>query len=81
MRLRFIIESRIYVCYSELSWKSCIHLILLLMFVFGFVSVGDLLAVLDVSTNEKMLPTTYGRLQPPLGIHRLKVRLILVINV
>ena len=38
------------------------------------VGAGDLLAVLDVSKDEKMLPTTYGRLQPPLGIHRLKVR-------
>uniref|UniRef100_A0A7I4DLV2 Uncharacterized protein n=1 Tax=Physcomitrium patens TaxID=3218 RepID=A0A7I4DLV2_PHYPA len=34
---------------------------------------GDLLEVLDVSKDEKMLPTTYGRLQPPLGIHRLKI--------
>ncbi|XP_024390594.1 uncharacterized protein [Physcomitrium patens] len=34
---------------------------------------GDLLAVLDVSKDEKMLPTTYGRLQPPLGVHRLKI--------
>lgn len=29
--------------------------------------------MLDVSNDEKMLPTTYGRLQPPLGIYRLKV--------
>lgn len=34
---------------------------------------GDLLAVLDVSTDDKVLPTTYGHLRPPLGIHRLKV--------
>ncbi|XP_024382791.1 uncharacterized protein [Physcomitrium patens] len=34
---------------------------------------GDLLAVLDVSKDEKTLPTTYGQLQPPLGIHRLKI--------
>jgi serine/threonine-protein phosphatase 6 regulatory subunit 3 len=34
---------------------------------------GDLLAVLDVSTDKTVLPTTYGRLQPPLGIHRLKI--------
>lgn len=34
---------------------------------------GDLLTVLDVSTDEKVLPTTYGQLHPPLGIHRLKV--------
>jgi hypothetical protein len=38
------------------------------------VCAGDLLAGLDVSKDEKVLPTTYGRLQPPLGIHRLKVR-------
>lgn len=38
-------------------------------------SAGDLLAVLDVSKDNLMLPTTYGQLQPPLGVHRLKVRL------
>jgi hypothetical protein len=36
---------------------------------------GDLLKVLDVSAEDKVLFTTYGQLQPPLGIHRLKVNL------
>ncbi|CAM6102963.1 unnamed protein product [Calypogeia fissa] len=34
---------------------------------------GDLLKILDVSTDEKVLPTTYGQLRPPVGIHRLKI--------
>jgi serine/threonine-protein phosphatase 6 regulatory subunit 3 len=34
---------------------------------------GDLLKVLDVSTDGNILATTYGQLQPPLGIHRLKI--------
>jgi serine/threonine-protein phosphatase 6 regulatory subunit 3 len=34
---------------------------------------GDLLKLLDVSSAENVLPTTYGSLQPPLGKHRLKV--------
>jgi serine/threonine-protein phosphatase 6 regulatory subunit 3 len=34
---------------------------------------GDLLKLLDVSSAENILPTTYGSLQPPLGKHRLKV--------
>ncbi|CAN0916381.1 Serine/threonine-protein phosphatase 6 regulatory subunit 3 [Linum grandiflorum] len=34
---------------------------------------GDLLKLLDVSSDEKILPTTYGQLKPPLGKHRLKV--------
>ncbi|KAH8931595.1 hypothetical protein BDL97_19G030700 [Sphagnum fallax] len=34
---------------------------------------GDLLKVLDVSTDDTVLPTTYGQLHPPLGIHRLKI--------
>lgn len=29
--------------------------------------------VLNVSTDDKVLPTTYGELKPPLGKHRLKV--------
>jgi hypothetical protein len=37
---------------------------------------GDLLKVLDVSTDDTVLPTTYGQLHPPLGIHRLKVSLL-----
>ncbi|XP_042489476.1 serine/threonine-protein phosphatase 6 regulatory subunit 3 [Macadamia integrifolia] len=36
-------------------------------------SLGDLLKLLDVSSAESVLPTTYGKLQPPLGKHRLKV--------
>ncbi|XP_042519140.1 serine/threonine-protein phosphatase 6 regulatory subunit 2-like [Macadamia integrifolia] len=36
-------------------------------------SVGDLLKLLDVSSAESILPTTYGKLQPPLGKHRLKI--------
>lgn len=36
---------------------------------------GDLLMLLNVSSDEKILPTTYGELKPPLGKHRLKVRL------
>lgn len=36
---------------------------------------GDLLMLLSVSSDEKILPTTYGELRPPLGKHRLKVRL------
>jgi len=36
-------------------------------------SAGDLLKLLDVSSAENLLPTTYGKLQPPLGKHRLKV--------
>ncbi|GJY14091.1 26S proteasome regulatory subunit RPN13 [Tanacetum coccineum] len=33
---------------------------------------GNLLKLLDVSVDENVLPTTYGRLQPPLRTHRLK---------
>ncbi|KAM3692360.1 hypothetical protein ACJW31_08G083200 [Castanea mollissima] len=33
---------------------------------------GDLLTLLNVSSDEKILPTTYGELRPPLGKHRLK---------
>ena len=29
--------------------------------------------LLNVSSDEKVLPTTYGELRPPLGKHRLKV--------
>ncbi|KAJ0980742.1 hypothetical protein J5N97_008997 [Dioscorea zingiberensis] len=36
-------------------------------------SLGDLLKLLDVSSAESTLLTTYGKLQPPLGIHRLKI--------
>ncbi|CAI9105072.1 OLC1v1003921C1 [Oldenlandia corymbosa var. corymbosa] len=33
----------------------------------------DLLSLLTVSSDEKILPTTYGELKPPLGKHRLKI--------
>ncbi|XP_031273194.1 serine/threonine-protein phosphatase 6 regulatory subunit 3 isoform X2 [Pistacia vera] len=36
-------------------------------------SLGDLLKLLDVSSEESVLLTTYGKLQPPLGKHRLKI--------
>uniref|UniRef100_A0A0E0L6I9 Uncharacterized protein n=2 Tax=Oryza punctata TaxID=4537 RepID=A0A0E0L6I9_ORYPU len=36
-------------------------------------SLGDLLKLLDISSAENVLPTTYGCLQPPLGKHRLKI--------
>ncbi|RWR85822.1 serine/threonine-protein phosphatase 6 regulatory subunit 2 [Cinnamomum micranthum f. kanehirae] len=36
-------------------------------------SLGDLLKLLDVSSSETVLPTAYGKLQPPLGKHRLKI--------
>ncbi|OMO83273.1 SIT4 phosphatase-associated protein family [Corchorus capsularis] len=36
-------------------------------------SLGDLLKLLDVSSSESVLLTTYGKLQPPLGKHRLKI--------
>ncbi|KAE9600599.1 hypothetical protein Lal_00045470 [Lupinus albus] len=34
---------------------------------------GEFLKLLNVSSNEKVLPTTYGELRPPLGKHRLKI--------
>ncbi|KAA8550392.1 hypothetical protein F0562_002076 [Nyssa sinensis] len=34
---------------------------------------GDLLMLLNVTSDEKILPTTYGELRPPLGKHRLKI--------
>ncbi|OIW08560.1 hypothetical protein TanjilG_03236 [Lupinus angustifolius] len=34
---------------------------------------GELIVLLDVSSDEKVLPTTYGELRPPLGRHRLKI--------
>ncbi|PIA41720.1 hypothetical protein AQUCO_02200265v1 [Aquilegia coerulea] len=36
-------------------------------------SLGDLLKLLDTSSAENILETTYGKLQPPLGKHRLKI--------
>ncbi|KAL0542625.1 hypothetical protein IC582_017697 [Cucumis melo] len=36
-------------------------------------SLGRLLKLLDVSSSDKILVTTYGKLQPPLGKHRLKI--------
>lgn len=35
---------------------------------------GDMLMLLSVASDSKVLPTTYGELRPPLGKHRLKVR-------
>ncbi|XP_047307574.1 serine/threonine-protein phosphatase 6 regulatory subunit 3-like [Impatiens glandulifera] len=34
---------------------------------------GNFLMLLNVSSDEKVLPTTYGELRPPLGKHRLKI--------
>ncbi|CAI5462604.1 unnamed protein product [Closterium sp. Yama58-4] len=34
---------------------------------------GELIGILDLSNDDKVLPTTYGELRPPLGIHRLKI--------
>ncbi|XP_055836078.1 uncharacterized protein LOC129904544 isoform X3 [Solanum dulcamara] len=34
---------------------------------------SGLLELLNVSSDEKVLPTTYGELRPPLGKHRLKI--------
>lgn len=39
----------------------------------SFCCPADLLLLLNVSSDEKVLPTTYGELKPPLGKHRLKV--------
>ncbi|CAN6327010.1 unnamed protein product [Urochloa humidicola] len=36
-------------------------------------SLGDLLKLLDITSSENVLPTTYGCLRPPLGKHRLKI--------
>lgn len=36
-------------------------------------SLGNLLKLLNVSSEENVLSTTYGKLQPPLGKHRLKI--------
>ncbi|XP_033510152.1 uncharacterized protein [Nicotiana tomentosiformis] len=36
-------------------------------------SLGDLLKLLDISSEDNVLPTTYGSLHPPLGKHRLKI--------
>ncbi|PWA56348.1 Armadillo-type fold [Artemisia annua] len=36
-------------------------------------SLGNLLKLLDVSAEENVLVTTYGKLQPPLGKNRLKI--------
>lgn len=33
----------------------------------------DFVALLNVTSDEKVLPTTYGQLRPPLGSHRLKI--------
>ncbi|GMI77439.1 hypothetical protein like AT1G30470 [Hibiscus trionum] len=36
-------------------------------------NLGNLLKLLDISSSESTLLTTYGKLQPPLGKHRLKI--------
>lgn len=36
-------------------------------------SLGNLSKLLDLSSDENPLPTPYGKLQPPLGKHRLKI--------
>ncbi|KAK4440226.1 Serine/threonine-protein phosphatase 6 regulatory subunit [Sesamum alatum] len=36
-------------------------------------SLGNLLQLLDISSEDQLLLTTYGKLQPPLGKHRLKI--------
>ncbi|XP_023517725.1 serine/threonine-protein phosphatase 6 regulatory subunit 1-like isoform X3 [Cucurbita pepo subsp. pepo] len=36
-------------------------------------SLGRLLKLLDVSSSDEVLVTAYGKLQPPLGRHRLKI--------
>ncbi|CAH8387080.1 unnamed protein product [Eruca vesicaria subsp. sativa] len=34
---------------------------------------GDFVKLLNATSDEKVLPTTYGQLKPPLGSHRLKI--------
>ncbi|CAA2956888.1 serine threonine- phosphatase 6 regulatory subunit 3 [Olea europaea subsp. europaea] len=36
-------------------------------------SLGDILKLLELSSEDRVLLTTYGKLQPPLGKHRLKI--------
>ncbi|GMI93199.1 hypothetical protein like AT1G30470 [Hibiscus trionum] len=36
-------------------------------------NLGNLMKLLDISSSESTLLTTYGKLQPPLGKHRLKI--------
>ncbi|EYU43237.1 hypothetical protein ABFS82_08G126700 [Erythranthe guttata] len=36
-------------------------------------SLGELLKLLDLSSEDRVLLTSYGKLQPPLGKHRLKI--------
>ncbi|RZS03820.1 hypothetical protein BHM03_00034047, partial [Ensete ventricosum] len=42
---------------------------------------GDLLKLFDISSLDSDLLTTYGKLQPPLGKHRLKVYIVEFISV
>ncbi|KAM7496783.1 hypothetical protein LguiA_021197 [Lonicera macranthoides] len=37
---------------------------------YAFAGAGDLLMLLNVSSDEKILPATYAELRPPLGKHR-----------
>lgn len=57
---------------SEWSLDKLTALAVALMF-WPFYGTGDLLMLLNVSSDEAVLPTTYGELRPPLGKHRLKV--------
>ncbi|KAM3221545.1 hypothetical protein P3L10_020815 [Capsicum annuum] len=34
---------------------------------------GDFQKLLNISSDDKILPTTYGELRPPRGKHRLKI--------
>nr|GFD31862.1 serine/threonine-protein phosphatase 6 regulatory subunit 3-like isoform X2 [Tanacetum cinerariifolium] len=58
----------LYACHG-LKWYCSYCLILDEMM---FTGAGDLLMLLNVTLDEKVLPTTYGQLKPPLGKHRLK---------
>ena len=40
---------------------------------------GDLLKLLDVSSDENTLPNTYGELRPPLGKHCLKIVELIIV--
>ena len=48
--------------------------------IISFNCLGDLLKLLDVSSVDNTLLTTYGKLQPPLGKHRLKVNILMVLS-
>lgn len=54
--------------------------IYLLVVLFYHCYAGDLLMLLNVSSDQKILSTTFGELRPPLGKHRLKVDLIFLFS-